>query len=175
MYAIWIHSKSTRNKVTPYSGNILCCHCSKLIYTYKGWSNPVTCVTQVSWCIHHWPWIPCCLQSPAVDIVGIGLENGKLVIHNLRTDETMMNFQQDWGPITSVSFRTGNTIILNRITHAVVVIYRWYQYCCYIKFHWTHCCVEFRWTSVGCHGEGCSWWECWWDGIHPITATDGNV
>ncbi|XP_065914594.1 WD repeat-containing protein 36-like isoform X2 [Dysidea avara] len=67
----------------------LSCFC-KLIYTFKGWSSAVVSLA----------------QSPAVDITGIGLESGKLVIHNLRTDETLMSFHQDWGLVTAVSFRT---------------------------------------------------------------------
>ena len=49
----------------------------------------------------------CLAQSQAVDIVGIGLENGTAYVHNLRMDETVMKFQQDWGPVTAISFRTG--------------------------------------------------------------------
>ena len=48
-----------------------------------------------------------------MDICGIGLESGKLIIHNLRTDETLMSFHQDWGPVTAVSFRTGMLKILS--------------------------------------------------------------
>ena len=46
-------------------------------------------------------------QSQAVDVVGIGLENGNVLLHNLKFNETLMQFQQDWGPVTAISFRTG--------------------------------------------------------------------
>ena len=47
------------------------------------------------------------IQAPAVDVIGVGLENGKIIIHNIKFDETIMSFSQDWGPITTLSFRTG--------------------------------------------------------------------
>ena len=47
------------------------------------------------------------VQSPALDVIGAGLENGTIVIHNLATDETLMSFKQEWGPVLSMSFRTG--------------------------------------------------------------------
>ena len=61
-----------------------------LIYTFKGWGSRVT---QLS-------------QAPAIDIVAIGLENGSIYIHNLRIDETLMKFKQEWGSIESLSFRS---------------------------------------------------------------------
>lgn len=46
-------------------------------------------------------------QSPAVDVVGVGTATGRIIIHNIRLDETLMSFTQDWGPISSLAFRTG--------------------------------------------------------------------
>nr|XP_061800374.1 WD repeat-containing protein 36-like [Nerophis lumbriciformis] len=63
---------------------------SKLLYTFAGWSAGVTVLA----------------QSPAVDVVGVGTATGRIVIHNIRLDETLMSFAQDWGPITSLAFRT---------------------------------------------------------------------
>ncbi|XP_054613633.1 WD repeat-containing protein 36 isoform X2 [Dunckerocampus dactyliophorus] len=63
---------------------------SKLLYTFPGWSAGVTVLQ----------------QSPAVDVVGVGTATGRIVIHNIRADETLMMFTQDWGPITSLAFRT---------------------------------------------------------------------
>uniref|UniRef100_A0A6Q2ZKN2 Uncharacterized protein n=1 Tax=Esox lucius TaxID=8010 RepID=A0A6Q2ZKN2_ESOLU len=45
-------------------------------------------------------------HSCTVDVVGVGLSSGQIVIHNIKFDESMMKFQQDWGPVTSLSFRT---------------------------------------------------------------------
>lgn len=42
-----------------------------------------------------------------MDVVGVGTAIGRIIIHNIRLDETLMSFTQDWGPITSLSFRTG--------------------------------------------------------------------
>ncbi|KAF5909470.1 WD repeat-containing protein 36, partial [Clarias magur] len=63
---------------------------NKLLFTFPGWESAVTVLQ----------------QTPAVDVVGVGLASGKIVIHNIKFDETLMKFQQDWGPITALSFRT---------------------------------------------------------------------
>lgn len=49
------------------------------------------------------------LQAPAVDVVAVGLVSGHIIVHNIKFDETLMKFQQDWGPITAISFRTGKS------------------------------------------------------------------
>lgn len=51
-------------------------------------------------------------QSPAVDVVGVGTATGRIIIHNIRLDETLMSFTQDWGPVCSLSFRTGMSLPL---------------------------------------------------------------
>ncbi|XP_030049327.1 WD repeat-containing protein 36 [Microcaecilia unicolor] len=63
---------------------------NKLLYTCQGWGSGVTALQ----------------QAPALDVVAIGLVSGQIIIHNIKFDETLMKFQQDWGPITSISFRT---------------------------------------------------------------------
>ena len=42
-----------------------------------------------------------------MDVVAVGLQSGKVIVHNLKFDETVMSFTQDWGPVTSLTFRTG--------------------------------------------------------------------
>ncbi|GLD56882.1 WD repeat-containing protein 36, partial [Lates japonicus] len=69
---------------------------SKLLFTFPGWSAGVTALQ----------------QSPAVDVVGIGTATGRIIIHNIRLDETLMSFTQDWGPISSLAFRTDGPPIL---------------------------------------------------------------
>jgi len=49
------------------------------------------------------------LKSPEEKVVAIGLADGRTVIHNIEFDETLMTFRQDWGPVTAISFRTGDT------------------------------------------------------------------
>ncbi|XP_072570982.1 WD repeat-containing protein 36 isoform X2 [Paramormyrops kingsleyae] len=63
---------------------------NKLLYTFTGWGSEVTVLQ----------------QAPAVDVVGVGMASGLIVMHNIKYDESLMNFQQDWGPITALSFRT---------------------------------------------------------------------
>ncbi|XP_067341278.1 WD repeat-containing protein 36 isoform X1 [Channa argus] len=63
---------------------------SKLLFTFSGWSAGVTALQ----------------QSPAVDVVGVGTATGRIIIHNIRIDETLMIFTQDWGPVSSLAFRT---------------------------------------------------------------------
>ena len=69
---------------------------NKLVYTFKGWGSSVQNLT----------------QSPAVDVVGVGLGSGGVVMHNLKYDETVMRFHQEWGPVTSMSFRTGEFVMV---------------------------------------------------------------
>uniref|UniRef100_A0A673MW12 WD repeat domain 36 n=1 Tax=Sinocyclocheilus rhinocerous TaxID=307959 RepID=A0A673MW12_9TELE len=63
---------------------------NKLLFTFPGWASAVTVLQ----------------QTPAVDVMGVGLASGQIIIHNIRFDETLMKFQQDWGPVTALSFRT---------------------------------------------------------------------
>uniref|UniRef100_A0A8D0HH66 WD repeat domain 36 n=1 Tax=Sphenodon punctatus TaxID=8508 RepID=A0A8D0HH66_SPHPU len=63
---------------------------NKLLYTFPGWGAGVTTLQ----------------QAPAVDVVAIGLVTGHIIMHNIKYDEMLMKFQQDWGPITAISFRT---------------------------------------------------------------------
>lgn len=50
----------------------------KTIYTFKGWNQKVTCLS----------------QSPVIDLVAIGLINGDIYIQNLKTDTTLVKFNQ---------------------------------------------------------------------------------
>lgn len=69
---------------------------TKMIYTFDGWSSAVTAVE----------------QAPAIDVVAIGLANGIIKLHNLKLDVTIFDFVQDWGAITSISFRSDSTPIM---------------------------------------------------------------
>lgn len=69
---------------------------SKLVHSFVGWDSPVTVLT----------------PSPAIDVVGVGMQSGKIVLHNIKFDETVMTFVQDWGPVTRLSFCTDNTPIM---------------------------------------------------------------
>lgn len=75
---------------------------AKLIHTFKGWKRTITCLE----------------QAPAIDVIAIGLSNGRIILHNLKYDEVVMEFTQDWGLVTAITFRsdvpnimaTGSTI-----------------------------------------------------------------
>ncbi|XP_041825971.1 WD repeat-containing protein 36 [Melanotaenia boesemani] len=69
---------------------------SKLLFTFPGWSAGVTVLQ----------------QSPAVDVIGVGTATGRIIIHNIRLNETLMSFTQDWGPISTLAFRTDGPPIL---------------------------------------------------------------
>ena len=62
----------------------------KMIYTFNGWDIPINIIE----------------QAPAVDVVAVGLVDGKIILHNLKMDKTIFELVQDWGLVTSISFRT---------------------------------------------------------------------
>lgn len=62
----------------------------KMIYTFKGWGCAVSIVE----------------QAPAINVVAVGLVDGRIVLHNLKVDETIFEVVQDWGLVTSISFRS---------------------------------------------------------------------
>lgn len=81
---------------------------AKLIYTFEGWGSAVTCLE----------------QAPAIHVCAVGLANGKIVLHNLYYDETIMTFTQDWGCITAISFRTdGNSIMATGSVNGNIVFW----------------------------------------------------
>lgn len=59
------------------------------VHKFDGWNSPITCL----------------LQSPVVDVIGIGLDDGHIQIYNIKHDKTLMRMLQDYGPVTSISFR----------------------------------------------------------------------
>lgn len=61
----------------------------KCLYTFRGWESPVTCL----------------VQSPVPDVIAIGLADGHVYVHNIRYDEVVMKIYQDYGQVTSMSFR----------------------------------------------------------------------
>ncbi|KAF2368171.1 WD40 repeat, partial [Trinorchestia longiramus] len=65
---------------------------SKIIYEFEGWGSSVTVLE----------------PAPALDVVAVGLEDGQIIIHNLKFDETVMTLKQDWGKVTTLSFRSDN-------------------------------------------------------------------
>ncbi|XP_073952328.1 WD repeat-containing protein 36 [Choristoneura fumiferana] len=81
---------------------------SKLIYTFKGWSSGVTVLT----------------PAPAVDVVAIALMNRKIMLHNLRLDQTVMDFTHDMGLVVTLSFRMdGAPIMVTGSTKGHIVMW----------------------------------------------------
>ncbi|KAL1123325.1 hypothetical protein AAG570_002411 [Ranatra chinensis] len=81
---------------------------SKLIYTFDGWDAPITVLE----------------QAPALDVMAVGLTDGRIILHNLKYDETVLTFTQDWGAVTSISFRTdGEPIMATGSTVGHVVLW----------------------------------------------------
>ena len=72
---------------------------STRIYKFNGWGkgNSITCLE------------PC---PSVLDAVAIGLQDGEIIVHNMKYDETFVKFKQDWGPVSSLSFRSDRTDIL---------------------------------------------------------------
>ncbi|EQC27067.1 hypothetical protein SDRG_15077 [Saprolegnia diclina VS20] len=65
-------------------------HTLKCVFAFKGWGSEVTAMA----------------QSPAVDVVAIGLADGRIVLHNLKFDTSLMTFSQTKeGRVMSLSFR----------------------------------------------------------------------
>lgn len=63
---------------------------NKRVYRYKGWGSPVTCIA----------------QSTVVDLVAIGLDDGRIMVHDLKADKTLFEFSQAEGSVTTLSFRS---------------------------------------------------------------------
>ncbi|CAG2059103.1 unnamed protein product [Timema podura] len=76
------------------------------VFVFPGWGTPVTVLE----------------QAPAINVVAIGTASGKIVLHNLKFDQTLMELSQDWGAVTSLSFRTDNhpVLVSGSITGALV-------------------------------------------------------
>lgn len=55
------------------------------------------------------PAITCLVQSPAVDVVGIGFASGEISVYDIRTDERLMRVFMREGGIRSLAFRSGTS------------------------------------------------------------------
>ncbi|XP_053659157.1 WD repeat-containing protein 36 [Anopheles marshallii] len=51
-------------------------------------------------------------QAPAIDVIAVGLQSGKIVLLNIQYEEVVIEVHQDWGPVTAISFRTDGTSIM---------------------------------------------------------------
>lgn len=93
----WCHPDAYLNKVLVGSADGRLClvnfAAGRVVHTFDGWGAPVRCLT----------------ASPALDVVGAGLGDGTIRLHNIRFDAPVAAFTHDSGgaAVTSLSFRTG--------------------------------------------------------------------
>lgn len=69
---------------------------NSLIYEFPGWNSAIVVLE----------------QAPAVDVIAVGLQSGRIVLHNIKVDKTLMSFNQESGLVTSISFRTDGQPIM---------------------------------------------------------------
>ncbi|KAJ8881265.1 hypothetical protein PR048_017741 [Dryococelus australis] len=80
----------------------------KRVHAFPGWESPVTVLE----------------QAPAVDVVAVGLQSGRIVLHNLRYDTVVLELVQDWGPVTGISFRTdGHPVMVSGSPCGAIVLW----------------------------------------------------
>jgi U3 small nucleolar RNA-associated protein 21 len=47
------------------------------------------------------------VQSPAIDVVGIGFASGEISVYDIRADERLMRMYMEGGGVRSLGFRSG--------------------------------------------------------------------
>lgn len=68
----------------------------KLIYAFAGFCSKITVLE----------------QAPAIDVIAVGLSNGQIALLNLKVDQILMEFKQEWGAVTGISFRTDGPAVM---------------------------------------------------------------
>ncbi|XP_014218088.1 WD repeat-containing protein 36 [Copidosoma floridanum] len=81
----------------------------KMIYTFDGWRCKINIIE----------------QAPAPDVVAVGLIDGRIILHNLKVNESVFELVQDWGLVTAISFRTDgdNHIMATGTTQGHIVLW----------------------------------------------------
>ncbi|KAJ2550053.1 rRNA-processing protein utp21 [Coemansia sp. RSA 1933] len=64
----------------------------RCLYEFKGFGAGITCME----------------QTPVIDVVAVGLLDGRIVLHNVKQDRTVMQVAQE-GRVTAIAFRTDQT------------------------------------------------------------------
>ncbi|KAJ1802997.1 rRNA-processing protein utp21, partial [Coemansia sp. RSA 2598] len=62
---------------------------SKCLYEFKSFGSGISCM----------------VQSPVIDVLAVGLLDGRVLLHNVKQDRSVMQLSQE-GRVTAVSFRT---------------------------------------------------------------------
>lgn len=80
----------------------------KLVYTFQKFGSKITILE----------------SAPAIDVIAVGLADGSIALLNLKYDQFVMQFKQDWGPVTSISFRTdGQPSMVTASTNGHIVVW----------------------------------------------------
>ena len=94
----FIHPHTYMNKILlgTRSGRLLLWNIksNKKIFEFPGWDSPVTSLA----------------AADVLDVVGIGLADGSVYVHNLKKNRTLRQFGQNWGEVTTLSFRSDNNV-----------------------------------------------------------------
>jgi U3 small nucleolar RNA-associated protein 21 len=53
--------------------------------------------------------ITCMVQSPAIDVIGIGFASGEISVYDIRSDERMMRMFVRDGGVRALAFRSGKS------------------------------------------------------------------
>ncbi|XP_065372448.1 WD repeat-containing protein 36 [Calliphora vicina] len=81
---------------------------NRLVYTFTGHPSRVTCIE----------------PAPAIDVVAVGHQDGTIIVMNLKFDETIMEFTQDWGAVSKITFRTdGPPIMASASTNGYIAFW----------------------------------------------------
>ncbi|KAI8130595.1 WD repeat-containing protein 36 [Lucilia cuprina] len=81
---------------------------NRLIYTFTGHASRVTCIE----------------PAPAIDVVAVGHQDGTIIVMNLKFDEVLMEFKQDWGAVSKITFRTdGPPIMASASTNGYIAFW----------------------------------------------------
>ncbi|KAI8379183.1 Utp21 specific WD40 associated putative domain-containing protein [Radiomyces spectabilis] len=88
-----IHPSTYLNKIlissTQGTMQIWNIRTNKMIYQFKSFGSPITCLT----------------QSPVVDVVAVGTLEGSVILYNIKMDEKIDSVRQN-DRVTAISFRT---------------------------------------------------------------------
>lgn len=80
-----------------------------IIKNYSGWGCSISVIE----------------QAPAVDVVAVGLVNGKIILYNLKVNQSIFELVQDQGLVTAISFRTddANPIMATGTTDGHIILW----------------------------------------------------
>lgn len=54
------------------------------------------------------------VQSPAIDVIGVGYLDGNVHLFDIRQDELVMQMKMEDGAVSSLSFRSGESFLGKR-------------------------------------------------------------